>query len=914
MIPVYCDMDVVVVGASSGAVAAALEIRRHGRRVMAVSDLSYFGEESAGALNLFGRDPAPAFPCAVKRDLESALLQANIPFFYLLRPVALLRDEDGRLAGIILAARTALFAVTCRTVLDATRYGVVARLAKAPFTQRTELPQKLGWTVLSDGVPEGWANKAEKLLPPFRSGESTFGAYRLQVERFGEPVAREHLLRASLQAGNIFITADIVPDVPAEFCGTRLKATLSDADFSPLPDLFLLNGLLPLDLPGVQALERCEIQETIGRRVGALAAAVSRPAKRIVETRGDYRFAPVFLRQSMGQLDFSPADFPRIGRCDVAVVGGGTGGAPAGIASARDGAKTVVLEIQHMLGGVSTVGLIAKYWFGNPVGFTSELDEAVRRVDREYRPGTSDWRPEIKAAVYHRLLHDAGGEAWLGSYAFGVCLDGNRVDGLLVSTPFGAGLLEAGCVVDASGNADVAAAAGAPCCVIGAQHVATQGAGLTPRLHPGVRANNTDHTFVDETDPEGITHAMANARAKFPQAFDTSPLVGTRERRQICGDYELSPLDILAERTFPDTIYTAISDFDTHGFIVHPLFMVAIPEHHKQLRAHVPFRCMLPKGIEGVLVTGLGMSAHRDALPVIRMQADVQNQGFAAGLAAATAAKGSRRVRDLDIRALQRRLAAIGNLAADVPTHADSFPIKPEAIRAAAAGKLTMAMNAAILFAYPEQSRPLLANVLLESSIERRIDAALILGLMGCREAAPILTAAVRDHAWDEGWNYRGMGQSGASMSRLDALIIALARTDETEGVAVIEEKIRQLDGRAPFSHCRAVAIAAGLLRNSRLNRALADLLNQPGMQGHAQRDSAAVIRKANGDPVETEARNLSLRELYLARGLYLAGDIDGLGRGILEDYSRDLRGHYARHARAVLADDPIAIAPLEFA
>ena len=854
MIAVMRDVDVLVIGADSRAVASALDLQRQGRRVMVVSDLSYFGEDTAGTLAC-----APVFPNAVKRGLEMSLLEAGIPFLYLVRPVSLLRDEDGRIAGAVLAARTALFAVTCRAIVDATRFGVVARLAGAPSKPCANQPTKTNWVVIAKEAPAG----GQELPVSFRQGETVFRAFRLKMARGENPFVREHLARAALLDGNLLATADILTDV-------------SDVDFSSMPDLFS-----PNDTKG-------------------LAASIARPAKRVVPVHGAYRFAPAFLRNAIGSLDVSPDTFPILGRCDVVVAGGGTGGAPAGIAAARDGAKTIVLEMQHGLGGVGTRGLISGYWFGNRVGFTRELDEAVTRLDTvsQAKQGRY-WNPEIKSAMYHRMLRDAGGDAWLGSYAFGVRMDGDRVNGLLVSTPFGTGLLEASSVVDATGNADMAAAAGAPCRVIVADHVATQGTGLSPRAHPAVAYQNSDHTFVDETDHEGITHAFVATRAKFPDAFDTTPIVDTRERRQIHGEFELSPLDILARRTFSDTVVNAISNFDTHGFIVHPLFMVAIPDHGA-LQANVPFRCMLPKNVEGVLVIGLGTSAHRDALPVVRMQADVQNQGFAAGLAAATAVRGSRRFRDLDVRALQRRLVAIGNLAAEVPAQNDSFPLDAQAVRAAADGKLTDAMNAATLFVHPEQSRALLAGVM-RADEHRCLDAATILGLMGDAVAAPVLLAAVRATSWDEGWNYRGMGQFGASLSLLDVLVIALAHTGVAEAVPVIEAKIRQLDGSAAFSHCRAVAMAAAQLRDARLAQALSDLLKMPSMQGHAQLDTATVVRHANTEMNETAARNLSLRELHLARGLFLAGDVDGLGRKILAMYAQDLRGHYARHARAVL-------------
>ena len=937
-LPVWRDVDVLVVGATSGCVSAALELRRRNRTALAVCELSYFGEETAGTFNLWpsgldrsdplvqamfdgSESPDPALPCHVKRALESALVRASVPFLYMSRPVALLRGEDGSLAGAIIAARTSLFAVRCSAVVDATRYGAVARMGGAALAKRPGLSRPPSWTVISEGVPAGWEGRAKELRPPFRTapdvGAAAHGAYRLRLDRDAagaDRLAFEHISRASLTAPNVLAAADIIADTPGESWAAPephadSPGELRDNALEAAPGIFLLNGLLPLTRQGVEALERADVQAALGRRVGALAAARPRrkqaPAQGCVSAcagaGGDFRFAPAFLRQSKGMLVIPSLAFPVLGRCDVAVAGGGTGGAPAGISAARAGARTVVLEPQHGLGGVGTVGLISAYWFGNRTGFTAELDAEVGKLDAEFGGGKSgQWRPGIKSAVYHRMLRDAGGAAWLGSFAFGVRMDGARVDGVLVSTPFGCGLLEALCVVDATGNADIAAAAGAPCRVIGAEHLAVQGAGLSPITQPGTRYSNSDHAFVDETDPEGITAAFVNARAKFTGSFDTSPLVGSRERRQIFGEHEISPLDILAGRTFHDTVLAARSNFDSHGFIVHPVLMVAEPDLDSTLEANIPFRCMLPLGIEGVLVIGLGMSAHRDALPVLRMQADVQNQGFAAGLAAAWSAAGRRRLRDLDIRALQNRLAGAGILGTGAM--ADSPPFSDGAIADAARGNLRAPLNAAILFAHAGKSRPLLRRRLeKDTDAGVRIDAALILGLMGFPEGAQVLSEAVRSHSWDGGWNFTGMGQFGPGMSRMDAMILALARTRAPAAAGVIEAKIRELGDNPPFSHCRVAAIAAALLRNESLTRALAGLLRRPGMRGHALCDLRAMTEKADPDMNETGARNASLREIYLARGLFLAGDVNGLGRETLEAYANDLRGHYARHARAVM-------------
>ena len=71
---------------------------------------------------------------------------------------------------------------------------------------------------------------------------------------------------------------------------------------------------------------------------------------------------------------------------------------------------------------------------------------------------------------------------------------------------------------------------------------------------------------------------------------------------------------------------------------------------------------MLPKGVENVLVAGIGFSADRDSSPVIRMQPDIQNNGYAAGLAAAIALRDKVSVRNINIQSLQRKLVKKGIL------------------------------------------------------------------------------------------------------------------------------------------------------------------------------------------------------------------------------------------------------------
>jgi hypothetical protein len=177
---------------------------------------------------------------------------------------------------------------------------------------------------------------------------------------------------------------------------------------------------------------------------------------------------------------------------------------------------------------------------------------------------------------------------------------------------------------------------------------------------------------------------------------------------------------------------------------------------------------------------------------------------------------------------------------------------------------------------------------------------------------AGTLAEAVKSRDWDKGWDYTGMGQYGASLSELDSLIIALGRTRSEQALGPILEKVKQLDAGSEFSHCRAVAISLETLGDTAAAKPLAEFLKKPGITGHAFTNIDAARRRTPPGSEDTLTRNLSLRELVLARALYRCGDYEGIGKKILREYARDLRGHYARHARAVLQEKPSAISKVE--
>lgn len=277
---------------------------------------------------------------------------------------------------------------------------------------------------------------------------------------------------------------------------------------------------------------------------------------------------------------------------------------------------------------------------------------------------------ERKSAWLTRELRNSGCEVRFNTFTVGALREGNRVCGAILAVP-GAFISSRRAVsVDASGNA-TSRRRRRPRPAAGRSGAAVQGSGLPP-YELDRPTFNTDYLFACDSDVVDATAAFTMAHDKFANHFDVAQMLDTRERRRITGEIELQPMDFFAHRRYRDTIVIARSNFDTHGFILHPMFLLK-PAEHQPYSANVPFRALLPKNREGILVTGLGISAHRDCMPLVRMQPDVQNQGYAAGLAAATAAKEGKPLREISIRALQKQLIDCGILPPEILNEEDSF-------------------------------------------------------------------------------------------------------------------------------------------------------------------------------------------------------------------------------------------------
>ena len=960
-VPVIADVDVVVAGGTLGGVVAAITAAKQGARVFLVGYQPYLGEDVCGTYRHMFRQPdtagdpllekllpqnEPPTSMRIKTTLEKELIDHGVDFVYSSYVADVVFDRSDKPAGVVINNRTGRQAILAKAIIDCTQGAWVSRLAGATFVNTIENETMPFGFVAAGNRGESIADVSVSQMPArlkTRRAEYAVLSYDFNHEvknfDFKTIALAEQTIRDKTFDIEQVDSSDQLFWVQPYRLRSRSRGNAGQGSGSQdLPSGIHTDAFIPRGMGTVYTLSTCAdvskdlavrltepaMQLLLGRQIGQVAAAeaanlsherkngyYTQPVKGIATLDGVTGEVSEQMRPNLGSRKLWTAEtaVPVLEEVDVLVAGGGTAGAPAAISAARQGAKTLVVEYLHGLGGTGTLGLIGRYWYGHRDGFTSEIDREVRNMAAEDHPrqrwGRHEWPIDWKMEWYRREIRKAGGDIWFGVMIAGAFVQDGQVKGILVATPEGRGVILAKQVIDATGSADVAIAAGAAYEYVDAETVAIQGSGL-PKVDPDDHYNNTDWTFVDDSDVFDVTRVFISGKQKFEGVFDIGKLPQTRERRRVVADFMVSPIDMMAGRRYPDTISYHKSNFDTHGYTIHPYFIIKQPDGgHVTYDVDLPLRCLLPKGLAGIFVTGLGAGAHRDAMPVIRMQPCLQNQGYAVGwLAAELVSKGITDAREADLKAMQRHLVDIGSLPERVLTDADNFPL-PGDMFAEALEKIGNDFEGLeILFSDMDRGKTYLERLLQQEAPDNdKLHAAIALGVLGIDAGWKRIAEAIDAYEeWDEGWNFTGMGQFGFSLSRLDTMVIALGRCRKEEALSIILAKAEMLTPDHHFSHYRAVCMALETMADREAAPVLFRLLNTPGVSGHHVITKTDAVRATVPSTVDVILRNNALRELHLARALFRCGDHFGLGRQILAKYANDLHGHYFRHAFGVMS------------
>jgi len=389
-------------------------------------------------------------------------------------------------------------------------------------------------------------------------------------------------------------------------------------------------------------------------------------------------------------------DFTR--QYDVVVAGGGVAGVAAALQAARAGLRTALVEKMVLCGGLATAGLINIYLqlcdgHGHQVIYG--IAEEMMRLSLRYGPGEmpAAWQtdgmardgvryrttfmPAALALALDEALEDAGVTLWLDTLACLPVREGTRVAGVVVENKSGRGTLRASCVVDATGDADIAHRAGAPCVeesnwlsCWALQAAATdapqmqQPLGRIPAVGMvllGADANGKrmppDMDKLLGTDAEQVTRYALESRRLLRAYYREQYASGAFDRQTL---YPLA-LPTMAQFRTTRRIVGRETVRDGAANLHQPTSIGLAPDWRKGEDVwEIPYGALLPQSVAGLLVAGRSISSERDAWEVTRVIPPAALTGQVAGLAAALAIQRGTTPDQLAAEDVQRALAAAG--------------------------------------------------------------------------------------------------------------------------------------------------------------------------------------------------------------------------------------------------------------
>jgi len=425
---------------------------------------------------------------------------------------------------------------------------------------------------------------------------------------------------------------------------------------------------------------------------------------------------------------------PIVKRADLVVVGGGPAGIAAAVAGARNGLSVVLLERYAYLGGLASGGMVLvldDMCNGDEITVRGLCGEMIDRMERiglcvtppesERRSDPALWRkwsrwgvfdfhshikpqpicyasafdPDGFKRVANAMVGEAKVDLRLHSWFSRAIVEDGRIVGVVCETKSGRQAIMGAIVVDASGDLDVAASAGAPFShgsyivttvfrlggvdVEAAERFEYEEPAAFAAIDrqakrriggswakwwlktplPGIVWCNCPHmTGLDGVNVEDLTRADFEGRERiaalatfvrdklpgFERSFvvDVAPQIGIRQTRLLDGVYVMTKEDVAQRRHFPDSVARG-RDY------------------------YYPYRTMLPRGIPQLLVAGRHYSSTSAAQKDSREIPPCMAMGEAAGLAAALALEAGVDVADIDVGILQQRLRAVGADPGDRP-------------------------------------------------------------------------------------------------------------------------------------------------------------------------------------------------------------------------------------------------------
>lgn len=400
---------------------------------------------------------------------------------------------------------------------------------------------------------------------------------------------------------------------------------------------------------------------------------------------------------------------------NLIVVGGGISGIAAAVSAAREGMKVLLAEKFGSLGGAMSNSLVYPFMANNYGPNKVQLSRGIFEEMTQRKEKYNDTSWECYKFVFDDMITEAGVDVLFHATVFDVKKEGRLLKSVFVATKSGVMEIEADYFIDTSGDGELIAMAGCDF------QLGREADGLSQPMTTCFRMSNVDiEQFKQDKEMlqekykqareegrisnprenilvflgvgEGIVHFNTTRIVKHSpvepfevslaeiesrkqiweivsflkensKAFKDSCIIsiashiGVRESRKLKGEYILTVDDLMQKVSFEDTIALGRRGIDIHS----PDGTGTYTYSFKQDEYYqIPYRSLLPKEFDNMLVAGRCLSAEHAAHSAVRIMPICACMGEATGIAVAVAAETGKNVHTIDVKKLREKLTEKG--------------------------------------------------------------------------------------------------------------------------------------------------------------------------------------------------------------------------------------------------------------
>ncbi len=378
---------------------------------------------------------------------------------------------------------------------------------------------------------------------------------------------------------------------------------------------------------------------------------------------------------------------------EVLVIGGGPAGVAAAISASRAGAETYLVERYNHLGGLWTGGLVLPLLSTHAVDKQNRRRQVIHGIGGEMAQRFFDMGmaihkinpvidPEAGKYLLDEMIRESGVKMLYHSWGVNAIMDGNTIKGVFIESKSGRLAVLAKVVIDCTGDGDVIHWSGEKSENMPYHIGLVHRLGNVDRINknaPGYREmqigdptplksvnwvnmhGKNEQNGIDMQTLSGlqleyrkqiwdsVTEIRKTPGHEEVFLLDTASQMGVRMSRILDGEYRLTLEDSMTYKNFDDAI--GIS-----GAWTTMLYKgrKVIPAERPMWQ--IPYRSLLPKTVENLIVAGRCFSFERDLVEDTRIIGTCLVTGHGAGAAAARAIKERELARNIDVKKLRKLL------------------------------------------------------------------------------------------------------------------------------------------------------------------------------------------------------------------------------------------------------------------